>query len=272
MKTNKWMAGMVMCAGLSLAACTSMDEGLSGPAGTGEGQLMISLASGTNFTEETRAVNESNYKNTDNYTVVVIDANNIEKLNCLGSEVASKMPLTMPIGSYTVKAFYGTESHASRNNFYVYGESKGNIGADKEEPVEITCIPTCGRITVNFHEDMSSFFSDYKVTFEGTEALGETDIDWEKDDTEPWYVKLKEGENGEEITFTITTTVKNEYIDKTQEATKTGKFTLKRNYAYKMNVKVNYTPSTEGDLKIEVTIDESTNDKPVDIEVPVDWI
>lgn len=271
MKTCKWMTAMMLCAGFSLSACTS-DDGLSSPSETGQGQLMLNLVSGTKFTEDTRAVNENDYKITDKYTVVVIDANNIEKLNCLGSEVASKMPLTMPIGSYTIKAFYGTETHASRNSFYVYGETQGSIKAEQKESVEVNCTPTCGRITVNFDEGMSTYFSDYKVTFKGTEALGETDIDWNKDDTEPWYVKLKGGTEGEEITFTITTTTKNEYIDKTQEATKTGKFTLKRNYAYKMNVNVTYNPTTQGDLKITVTIDESTNDKPVDIEVPVDWI
>ena len=45
-----------------------------------------------------------------------------------------------------------------------------------------------------------------------------------------------------------------------------------RNKGYKMNINPSYTPSEGGSVSIEITIDESTNDKPVDIEVPVDWI
>ena len=42
-----------------------------------------------------------------------------------------------------------------------------------------------------------------------------------------------------------------------------------------MNVKSVYTPSEQGGetgMNIEITIDESTNDKEHDIEVPVSWI
>ncbi len=242
--------------------------------GSKQGVLMLDLKEKTNFVQAgSRALNEADYKNTDNYTVIVTDKNGAEKLNCKGGELANNMPLVMDIGAYSVKAFYGKESTASRDNFYVYGETKGTIVADQSQSVTVDCVPTCGKLIVNFGSAMSTYFLDYNVVFSGTEALGGGELSWKKSDTEPWYVKLNETE--ETISFTISTTARSEYLNgsnNAQEATKTGTFKLSRNKAYKMNINPSYTPTTDGSLDITITIDESTNDKEVDIEVPVDWI
>lgn len=271
-KQSKLMLGLALILATSLFSC-SQNADLEEQSGFGQGQLMLSLNSNTNFTDATRAVVESSYENVDNYTVVVLDKDGNEKLNCKGSEINSKMPLTMAIGSFTIKAFYGKEEAASRDHFYVLGEYSGTIKSEQKESVTVTCTPTCGRITVDFGEDMATYFADFNVTFTGTEALGSKTIAWLKDDTEPWYVKLKEN-SSENINFTITTNTKDEYIsgDKEQVTTKSGSFSLSRNKAYKMNINPSYNPSTSGEISIEVTIDESTNDIPVDIEVPVTWL
>ena len=60
--------------------------------------------------------------------------------------------------------------------------------------------------------------------------------------------------------------------NKQTTGTATGTFTLQRNRAHKLTVSPVYNPTTEGGLKINITIDESTNDKPITIEVPVTWI
>lgn len=272
-KQSKLMFGLALILASSLFSC-NLDADMQGQSGTNQGQLLLSLNSNTDFTDATRAVVESSYENVDNYSVVVLDKDGNEKLNCKGSEITSKMPLTLAIGSFTIKAFYGKEEAASRDHFYVLGEYSGTIKSEQKESVTVTCTPTCGRITVNFGGDMATYFADYNVTFTGTEALGNNTIAWLKDDTEPWYVKLNNAERGENINFTITTTTKDEYIngDKEQVTTKSGSFNLSRNKAYKMNINPSYNPSTSGDIEIEVTIDESTNDIPVDIEVPVTWL
>lgn len=120
---------------------------------------------------------------------------------------------------------------------------------------------------------MATYLDDYEVSFTGTEALGTNTISWLKDDTEPWYVQLNEG--GETLTFTVTTTTKDAYLNsnnKQKVSTKNGSFTLSRNKAYKLNIKPNYTPTATGNIEIDITIDETTNDKPVDIEVPIEWL
>lgn len=273
------MLGMASVLGITLISC-SQEAGLEPNPDNRQGLLTLTLNTNTGFHEnadgarKTRAVNESAYENINEYTVKVTDKDGVQKLVCKGSELSQKMPIAMSIGSYSVEAFYGTESDASRDGFYVYGKTEGTIKADKKEDIEVTCTPTCGRITVNFEEGMSTYFADYNVVFTGTEALGNKTIAWLKDDTEPWYVKLKEGTEGETIRFTITTTAKPEYLNGNDEqiGTKNGSFKLARNKAYKMNIKPSYTPSTSGEVEIEISIIEDTNDKEFDIDVPVDWV
>ena len=270
------MAVVLLCAGFGFSACTS-DEGLNNPTEAGHGQLTLNLLSGTSFKEETRALDEASFSNTDNYTVVVKDKDGYVKMDCKGSEIASKMPITLPIGSCTVKAYYGTEAPASRNSFYVLGEWNGSIKGDQRESITLTCEPTCGRIKVDFDADMTTYYSDYDVTFSGTKALGNGTFAWSKNDNDPWYVALDKG--GEDINFTINTTTKDEYVNSAnQEQTYayTGKFRLERNKAFKMHVNVEYHPSqggsTSGEVGLTITIDESTNDKNETLEVPVTWI
>ena len=267
------MLGVILPLGLMLASC-SQGLDFDDQAGERQGQLSFKLDSKADFTVNTRALQESAYKNVDNYTVVVVDKDGTEKLNCKYSEVSSKMPLTLPIGGFSIKAFYGKESAASRDEFYVVGTEQGTIKANQKESVMVTCTPTCGRISVAFASDMDTYFSDYNVTFTGPEALGTNTIAWLKGETEPWYVKLKDGDAGENINFTITTTTKDEYLNgnKEQVTTKNGTFKLSRNKAYKMKINTSYNPSGTGNVDIEVTIDESTNDKHIDIEVPVEWL
>lgn len=267
MKTCKWMTAMMLCAGFSLSACTS-DDGLSSPSKTGQGQLVLKLSSGAEFHEDTRTVNLDTYKNTDNYTVKVYDKDGVEKLNCKGSELVQNLPLTLTIGSYKVVASYGTEHNASRDEFYVEGTAAGTVKAgNQNDPAIVTCTPTCGRISVNFETEMADYFSDYNVQFKGTNALGTNAIAWMKSDTEPWYVKLEE--NGETITFTINATAKEEY---SSNGTWSGTFILQRNKAYKVNVKPSPVAPGTGNIDLEISIDQTTNDIEKDIEVPVTWI
>ena len=268
MKKTNCMLMATLSLGMLFASCSQDDQ-----LGSEQGTLNVKFKSGVKMFVGTRAVQEDSYANTDNYTVVVLDKDGNEKISCKGSELYAQMPLTMPIGGFTVKASYGTEAPASREYFYVYGETQGMIKAEDEVAAELTCSPTCGKISVNFDAEMATYYSDYNVKFTGTEALGANSISWQMEDTEPWYVKLNE--KGETVSFVITVITKDEYINgdnKQNTTTKAGTFNLARNKAYKLNIKPVYTETGSGELNFEVTIDESTIDKEYDIEVPVDWI
>ncbi|MBO4613219.1 MAG: DUF4493 domain-containing protein [Bacteroidaceae bacterium] len=283
MKAKKTFLYMLMFSAIGLTtSCLSEVKDLEPNSGeettVKKGQLVLNLSASTDFAPQTtRALNEANYRNTNNYTVQLLNANSGSVLfECLGSEVATNLPKTLEIGSYEVKAFYGTESAASRNDFRVEGSSSFQIQANDTKTVNVACLPTCGRVKVNFADDMATYYSDYNVSFTGTTALGSNSFAWAKADNDPWYVAV--GTAGEDITYTINVTAKEEYahVDangvKQTTGTATGSFKLQRNAGYKLNVKPQYTPTTEGGIKVVVTIDESTNDRPITIEVPLTWI
>lgn len=267
MNKTKMRLGAVLLLGTMLGACTQTVD-LKGKTEEGQGLLSFTLKTSADFAT-TRAVVESTYANVDNYTIVVTDNYGVERMNCKASEVA---PLTLNVGDYTVKAFYGVEEAASRDTFYVYGETKGYILPDEEEVAVVECTPTCGRIRVEFDEKMDTFFTDYNVEFKGTKALKNDTVRcvWEKNDSLPWYVKLEE--EGETISFTITTETNDRYVNtnnQQKKATATGSFELFRNKGYKLKVSPSHTAT--GKLGVTIIIDESTNDKPVGVEVPIEW-
>lgn len=269
MKKGTLRLGVSLLIGAMLSSCSQMTDFQNQSEQTGKGMLSLSLSAAADF--KSRAVVETEYENVDEYTVVVTDKYGVEVMNCKGAEMASQMPLVINVGDFTVQAFYGVDAVASRDAFYVYGETQGYIKPDEEVAATVVCTPTCGRLRVAFDENMADYFNDYKVEFTGTKAMKSADVkcEWKKDDTEPWYVKLEEG--GETISFTITTETKEEFVNANQQkvATKTGTFSLAPNKGYKLNVAPSYTAT--GKLGLNITIDESTNDKPVDVEVPVEW-
>lgn len=270
MKKTKSMLGVVLSLVMLFSSCAQTNE-----VGSGQGLLNVSLKSGTDLLVGTRAVDEASYNNLGNYTVQVTDANGLTKLQCPGDELSANMPLTLLIGGYTVKAYTGEEYKDvaySRDGFYVEGETAVNILGDDRQNVSVTCTPTFGRVSVNFDtQKMSTYYQDYNVTFSGTDAMGSDVITWAKDDTEPWYVRLNPTE--ETINFTITTTIKKEYVEGNGTSQrKSGTFKLSRNKAYKLNISPVYTPTDQGKLDINIAIDDSTNDSEYDTEVDIDWI
>ena len=237
----------------------------------GQGKLTLILDANTDFIS-TRAVNEDSYRNESEYNVLLLDESGNVKLECKGSELSTKTPMTLYNGTYILKAYYGQEENYSRETFYVYGEKTIQVVAEEEISETLTCTPTCGKISVNFDQEMANYFSDYSVSFKGAKAMGTESILWLKDDVAPWYVKLEP--NGEEVTYTIQATAKEDYVAEDGKSTlvSSSTFTLARNKAFKLNVKPSYTPTGDGVLGITITIDDSTNDKEVDVEVPSTWL
>lgn len=281
MKTNKTILYMMLGAATLCTSCVSEDRDLGLPdakvTSDQTGTFHVKLNADAGFETQTRALNEASYRNTDNYTVQLINASNSSVMfECKGSELSSNLPKELEIGSYELKAFYGTEYVSSRNDFRVEGSSTFTIRANDDATVTVNCLPTCGKLSVDFTSDMATYYDDYSVTYGGTAALAGGTIAWAKNDTEPWYVKLNQ--NGETLTYTVNVTAKEEYAhvddsgNKQTSGTATGTFTLQRNRAHKLTVSPIYNPTTEGGLKINITIDESTNDKPTTIEVPLTWI
>lgn len=269
MKQNRLLIIMGIIASTAFTSCISNDLGLE----TG-GSLNINLNPQNDFVQ-TRALSESSYRNTSNYRVKVVStSNNSIVIDCLASELSNNLPKTMPIGTYEVSATYGNEHAASRDEFLMTGSSVVTIKGNETTTATVDCSPTCGRVSVEFGQNMTTYFSDYNVVFGGTKLLNGNTFAWNKTDTEPWYVGLDS--EGEVITYTITLTAKDAFVFENNSSsqnthTVTGSFNLRRNCAHKLTVNASYNPSSEGGLGITITIDDSTNDTPIDITIPISW-
>lgn len=276
MKMKFMLISLSLGLGAAFSSCTKDAEIME--ASNGTGMFKIDVVPGTTFLPTTRAVNENSYKTVDNYTLEITDASGASKFSGTYAQLQNELPMTLKIGSYNIKAYYGTESAASRTGFYVEGSSSFTIKSNETTQASVTCEPTCGKVLAAFNNEMNNYFSDYSVAFYGTAAIGSTDANaavWAKADTDPYYLKLNQG--GETVSYKIHLTTKEgfftgEEANRVQSGVVEGTFTLNRNEAHKLTIGPNLIEDATGNLAISITIDESTNDKEVNIIVPITWI
>lgn len=257
-RIERSVAKILLCffSGVTLFSCSSDEAELQFSEGTG----YVSLDLNTNTGFQSRAVVESDYQNKSNYTVQILkDGKVLDGMQWDYDDMPKDM-IELSNGAYELKAFYGDANFtASRDKMYVEGKSTFNINSD-QVTASVTCKPVCGKVTVNFDSEMAKYFNDYSITFK-TKALGDMNISWAKDDTEPIYMKV---ENNEQIF------AKYLLVDKNGKST-----TIDKTYSLSpqkhLIIKVVPTVSS-GDLGITIVVDESTNDQNVDIVIPSDWI
>lgn len=117
---------------------------------------------------------------------------------------------------------------------------------------------------MKFASNMSEYFSDYSVVYETAvlKAAGSTAV-WAKDDTEPWYLKVDP--KGETVTASIQVTRLSDNKTATVEKT----YTLAPGKSWTLSIA---PQDNNGNIGIEITIDESTDDEVIDIEVPSEWL
>ena len=192
-RIERSVAKILLCffSGVTLFSCSSDEAELQFSEGTG----YVSLDLNTNTGFQSRAVVESDYQNKSNYTVQILkDGKVLDGMQWDYDDMPKDM-IELSNGAYELKAFYGDANFtASRNKMYVEGKSTFNINSD-QVTATVTCKPVCGKVTVNFDSEMAKYFNDYSITFK-TKALGDMNISWAKDDTDPIYMKV---ENNEQI-------------------------------------------------------------------------
>ena len=258
----------LLLGGFLMTSCQSED--FSGPIqAEGKGMITLDLNAMSGFDAETKAVNETPYTVKNNYTV------EIEKSN--GELVDSKLfsswtfPYTLDLGSYTVRAYYGKNYKgvvATQDGFYVEGEGSFTLDVSESnevtsKSVSLTCVPTHAKVQATFSNDMSTYYSEYYVTYK----VGNTETA-KVNNTDPWFLLVNK--NGETVTATIHLTTKEGYVtNKDFVLTKTKN--LKPNQSWTLNMSPTYEQKT-GSLGISITIDETTEDHEIVVVVPSDWV
>lgn len=260
----------LLVGGLMLGACSS-EEGGSLAMG-GKGAVRLDLAAETGFETKTKAVDESTYLTTRplaDYKVKILDAQGQVVSGCEWkySERPTDL-IELSNGSYTVVASDGEGFNANastRDGIYMYGSSRFDVNSDKVATVSVACKPACGKLVVKFGAGMATYFSDYAVHF-STKAAGENgSIIWPKGDTAPLYVKIAEA--GEDVTASFKLTKKDGKTATINPLTRNMKWASM--WTITVNPKVE---DTTGKVGITITFSDDTNDKPIDIEIPSDWL
>ena len=216
---------------------------------------------GLNLTLEKLSADFREYKNVANYTVEIVQNGEVKK-----SFKYSEKPdsLKLANGTYELKAWHGSESNVSRNNFLVTGSTPFTLQG-KDITVNVDCKPTCGKLVTKFDTaEMNKFFSNYYVEYE-TAALKVEGMKaiWAKADTEPYYVKLNpQGEN-------VSATIHYVRFSDGKEQTQKVSYEMLPNKKWTLNIK---PKNDSGNLGVDITIDETTNDKDITIDIPSEWL
>ena len=259
MKTYATMFCAMLAMGALTVSCSSEDEAVQG-ATEGEGLISFDVTTETGF--QSRAVNEADYANINNYTVQLLKDGEVQN-----EWKKSLLPVTTKVdaGTYYLKAFYGEDKAASTTSMYVEGVGEEVVvEANQEEPAKLSvvCKPVCAKVKVEFDaEAMEEYFSDYYVEF-GTAALGSEKFKWGKDASDPVYLKVNANES---VKYTITAKYKETSID---DAVVNGTYTLSPSDGLTLKI----APEGDGGLGFKITINTDTNDHEQDIEVPSDWV
>ena len=250
------LGGVLLCAGAFIVSCSS-DEELTP---SGEGTISLDIRTETGFLS--RAVNEADYMNVNNYTVQLLSGEEVVAEFGKGETIPTSYKVAA--GTYQVKAFCGEDVPASTETMYVEGLS-GEVtvnGTESEATsVKVVCRPVCAKVAVKFADTMSQYFTDWSVTFK-TVALGSGSFVWSKDAVAPVYLKVGQ----------------NEKVQAVISYTRDGKpAEIAKEYVMSPadGMTINVTPKveqSEGNLNVTITIDTTTNDIEQDIEVPSDWV
>lgn len=246
----------------AFTACTSDEEEALIP--EGKGYVKLSLNADTGF--QTKAVNESEYANKNNYTVQILkDGKVVDGMEWNYTNMPTEL-IELTNGGYELKAFYGEEYNvpSTRDGLYMEGIKTFNVNGDQQS-LTVECKPVQAKIQVNFDSKMADYFSDYYVTFE-TEALGnENKALWGKDDTSPLYLKVNANGEGVVATFTLNK------ITGGQATVDPKTYTLKPLDFQTINI-APVVESNTGNVGISITINKDTNDENVNIEIPTEWL
>lgn len=229
----------------------------------GYGTVSLSISTDTQF--KSRAVDESLYMNLENYTVQILkDGQVVSGMEWKYGDIPQEL-IKLSNGDYELNAFYGEDKAASTTGMYVEGIKTFNVNSDQSQ-VEVTCQPVCARVKVEFDTKMAEYYQDYSVAFHTLAIANENaDLDasfvWTKTNTDPVYLKVSQKESVKAVITLVDKKSKTTTIDKSYE--------LSPNEALKMKI----VPTvSQGNLGIVIDVDETTNDIPVDIEIPSEWV
>jgi hypothetical protein len=230
----------------------------------GDSALTLSLLPSTSFT---RAINESEFTNVNNYTVVLQGADSV------WTYLYKDMPLSMSIqpGDYQLTAYYGHNALAGLDSLYMQGTTQFTVRSGETKTVDLTCLPGNAKIAVATSSDFATYFTDYRIAV--TTSLMSDTLHYAKQDVETdrkeAYVRAEKEGTEVSVVFTLTPAA-----DVTvSQALQTFTYTVKPQDCLSFTLKPDVTTVASGSVSgVTITIDDSVNTEDVNITLPSDWL
>lgn len=266
---------VMFCAMLAMGAltvsCSSEDEAVAQGA-SGQASIMIDLSSDLSYS---RAINESEYMNKDNYKVTLSSEKGDVFKDALYSslEMEYKVDFDTP---YTLTAYYGEDVAYGYDKLYVKGSTTFTIPQGDRKMITVNCTPANAKLILKYaglsdSDTFEEYFQDCQVSIK-TQYMESAFTMAKADAGKELY--LKTGDEGTEVTLSFTITDlegETATIEKEDfETTKT--ITLKPGVAYTLTIKPNQIDVDGGKLGMDITVDDGVTEDDVTITVPGDFM
>lgn len=271
MKNYVVMLCAMLAMGAFTASCSSDEEAVQGVAGEGQASVMIDLSTDLAYS---RAINESEYKNTDNYKVSLFKGEESVFKDVLYNNLEVEYKVE-PSVSYTLTACYGEDVVAGYDKLFVKGSTQFSVSQGDRKSVSVKCTPANAKFMVvyeglNEDDTFEDYFQDCEVSIK-TSYMNEV-FQMNKDDVgKELYLKTGDTSVEAELSFTVTDKEKGEPV--TIEGFENERtITLKPAVAYTLTIKPSGTDIEGGLLGLDITVDNSVDDEDVDITIPGEYL
>ena len=271
MKTYATMFCAMLAMGALTVSCSSEDEAVTQGA-SGQASIMIDLSSDLSYS---RAINESEYMNTQKYKVSMYKGDEPVFENTLYKD----LELTQKVDfntNYTLTAEYGEDVAYGYDKLYVKGSQTFSVPQGDTKEVSILCKPANAKLILKYaglgdSDKFEDYFQDCQVSVK-TQYMDNAFSMAKADAGKELY--LKTGDEGTEVnlSFTITDLEGETAIIESEDFETTKTITLKPGVAYTLTIKPNQVDVDGGKLGMDITVDDGVTEEDVTITVPGDFL
>lgn len=271
MKTYATMFCAMLAMGALTVSCSSEDEAVT-QGTSGQASIMIDLSSDLSYS---RAIDESEYMNTQNYEVSMYKGDEPVFENTLYKE----LELTQKVDfntNYTLTAEYGEDVAYGYDKLYVKGSQTFSVSQGDTKEVSILCKPANAKLILKYaglgdSDKFEDYFQDCQVSVK-TQYMDNAFSMAKADAGKELY--LKTGDEGTEVnlSFTITDLEGETATIESEDFETTKTITLKPGVAYTLTIKPNQVDVDGGKLGMDITVDDGVTEEDVTITVPGDFL
>ncbi len=237
---------------LLLVSCANEDSREA----SGYGSINVRISADYEVVPATRSTSEST-STTENpdvseFTLKLVSSDG--SFSRAWNSLAEFDPTTkIPIGTYTMSAFYGDLNDEGFSKPFYLGESDVAVRDRENSPVEILCTLANVKVTVEYSDAFKNYFADYATTIH---SEGGNYIKFERNETRAAYVKPGK--------ITIQTYLKKQNgIESTFEPAAITNATARQHYRIKLDIADN----SAGEAQLTISFDESTETVPIAIDI-----